>query len=65
MARLTLRGQKQDHERRQIMAKKKDVREQWASYSPEGHQIQFIKPLSEAEAHDYSEAKKYTDVKQA
>ena len=47
------------------MAKKKDVREQWASYSPEGHQIQFIKPLSEAEAHDYSEAKKYTDVKQA
>ena len=48
-----------------MMAKKKDLREQWASQSPEGRPIQFIKPLKEAEARDYAEAKKITDARQA
>ena len=39
MARLNMRGQKQDSERRMIMTLKKDVREQWASKSPEGKPI--------------------------
>ena len=60
-----MRGQKQDSERRMIMTLKKDVREQWASKSPEGKPIQFIKPLAEAEQRDYIEAKKITDARQA
>ena len=65
MSRLNKRGIQQDKARKNYMTKRAAFKEAAASKSPDGRNIQFVKPLEQLEMQDYVVAKAVTDARQA